>query len=68
MSLKNKTPEEKLGRIIVFPSMLMHAVQPVTKGNRSSLVLWGRRTMKKPPAYVQKSEEYEATGQSKKED
>lgn len=68
MNLHTRLPEEKLGRIIVFPSMLMHSVQPVTKGNRSSLVLWGRRAMKEPPTYVQKAEEYEATGQSKKAD
>tara|TARA_X000001036_G_scaffold291267_1_gene270656 strand:+ start:1348 stop:1896 length:549 start_codon:yes stop_codon:yes gene_type:complete len=40
--LKSPT-EEKLGRIIVFPSAIQHEVLPVKKGRRSSLVLWGRR-------------------------
>mgnify|MGYP003637911405 CR=1 FL=1 len=32
--------EQKLGRIIFFPSFLRHKVNPVTKGSRESLVLW----------------------------
>ena len=38
-----RQPEEKIGRLIVFPSLMMHGVPPITKGKRSSLVLWGRR-------------------------
>jgi len=35
------TPDfNKLGSIIVFPSYMMHRVQPVTKGTRYSLVSW----------------------------
>jgi PKHD-type hydroxylase len=32
--------EMKKGRIIVFPSFLIHRVAPVTKGKRKSLVVW----------------------------
>jgi len=32
--------EMKKGRIIVFPSFLIHRVAPVTKGKRKSLVIW----------------------------
>lgn len=40
-------PEEKRGRLIVFPSMLIHRVPEVTEGKRKSLVLWGVRSKKK---------------------
>jgi len=36
-------PEEKQGRLIVFPSMIRHQVSPIKKGNRKSLVIWGVR-------------------------
>ena len=36
--------EEKRGKLIVFPSMMMHRVRKVTKGRRNSLVMWGLRT------------------------
>ena len=32
--------EMKRGRIILFPSFLIHCVAPVTKGKRKSLVVW----------------------------
>lgn len=32
--------EMKRGRIILFPSFLIHRVAPVTKGKRKSLVIW----------------------------
>jgi PKHD-type hydroxylase len=32
--------EMKKGRIILFPSFLIHRVAPVTKGKRKSLVVW----------------------------
>jgi PKHD-type hydroxylase len=32
--------EMKKGRIIVFPSFIIHRVAPVTKGKRKSLVVW----------------------------
>jgi PKHD-type hydroxylase len=32
--------EMKMGRIIAFPSFLIHRVAPVTKGKRKSLVIW----------------------------
>lgn len=35
------TPDfNKLGSVIVFPSFMMHRVEPVTKGTRYSLVTW----------------------------
>ena len=35
------TPDfNKLGSVILFPSFMMHRVQPVTKGTRYSLVSW----------------------------
>ena len=34
-----KTPK-KLGSAVIFPSYLMHKVDPVTEGTRKSLVLW----------------------------
>lgn len=42
--LKNPV-EEKLGRMLIFPSAMQHEVLPVEKGRRSSLVLWGRRDL-----------------------
>lgn len=35
-------PERKLGRLIVFPSLLLHRARKVQSGTRSSLVLWGQ--------------------------
>lgn len=35
-----ETVELKKGRIILFPSFLIHRVAPVTKGMRKSLVVW----------------------------
>jgi PKHD-type hydroxylase len=32
--------EMKMGKIILFPSFLIHRVAPVTKGKRKSLVVW----------------------------
>jgi PKHD-type hydroxylase len=32
--------EQKRGRIIFFPSFLLHKVYPVTKGTRKSIVIW----------------------------
>ncbi len=32
--------EQKRGRIIAFPSFLLHCVTPVTKGNRKSFAIW----------------------------
>lgn len=32
--------EQKKGRVIAFPSWLLHRVTPVTKGNRKSIVCW----------------------------
>ena len=37
---KPETPEMKRGRIIAFPSYMLHRVKEVTKGNRKSLVIW----------------------------
>jgi PKHD-type hydroxylase len=39
---KNETivPEQKLGRVIAFPSFMLHQVTPVIEGNRKSLVFW----------------------------
>lgn len=34
------TVEQKRGRIIAFPSFLLHRVSPVTKGIRKSIVVW----------------------------
>lgn len=39
----SKKPEEvqqKKGRLIAFPSYMLHRVNPVTKGTRKSLVFW----------------------------
>ena len=35
-----ETVELKKGRIILFPSFVIHRVAPVTKGKRKSLVIW----------------------------
>lgn len=32
--------EKKKGRIVLFPSWMLHRVTPVTKGQRQSLVVW----------------------------
>lgn len=37
---KISTVENDLGRVIIFPSFLLHRVTPVTKGIRRTLVLW----------------------------
>lgn len=34
-------PERKLGRMIIFSSMMIHRARKVTAGRRCSLVLWG---------------------------
>lgn len=36
----SNNPEMKAGTLIVFPSMLIHRVAPVTSGVRNSLVTW----------------------------
>ena len=39
----SKDPEQvqqKLGRLLAFPSHMLHRVTPVTKGIRKSLVFW----------------------------
>jgi PKHD-type hydroxylase len=33
-------PEKKKGRILMFPSFMLHRVAPVTKGIRRSIVIW----------------------------
>ena len=33
-------PEQKRGRVIAFPSFMLHRVTPVTQGIRKSLVFW----------------------------
>jgi hypothetical protein len=33
-------PEQEKGTVIVFPSMFLHGVEPVTKGVRRSIVTW----------------------------
>lgn len=35
-----KSPERKVGRVIAFPSFIMHRVTPVTSGTRKSIVVW----------------------------
>lgn len=42
-------PVQEQGTILVFPSLLMHRVSPVKKGERHSLVLWGARN---PPTFT----------------
>ena len=32
--------EQKKGKIILFPSFLLHKVHPITKGTRKSIVIW----------------------------
>jgi len=34
------TAEQKKGRVIAFPSYVLHKVEPVTKGFRKSIVVW----------------------------
>jgi PKHD-type hydroxylase len=36
----SSTVEQKRGRIIAFPSYILHQVTPITKGVRKSLVFW----------------------------
>ena len=33
-------PEQKKGRVIAFPSFMLHRVNPVTSGSRKSIVIW----------------------------
>jgi PKHD-type hydroxylase len=33
-------PPQDVGNVIVFPSFLLHGVEPVTSGKRRSLVAW----------------------------
>lgn len=40
-TLNPPVPERKLGRLIVFPSLLLHRARKVDAGERTSLVLWG---------------------------
>ena len=45
MNEEDKMPEGlpvplEQGEIVVFPSLLLHQVTPVTEGKRYSLVLW----------------------------
>ena len=35
-----QTPEKKVGRIITFPSFILHRVTPVISGIRKSIVVW----------------------------
>jgi len=37
---KPVTVETKKGRMIIFPSFMIHRVAPVIKGKRKSLVVW----------------------------
>jgi len=32
--------EQKKGRVLAFPSFMIHGVAPVTKGTRRSIVVW----------------------------
>ena len=41
-SIEAKRPQKKQGRMVIFPSMLLHRARKVTAGRRCSLVLWGR--------------------------
>jgi PKHD-type hydroxylase len=36
----NTNPEQKRGRVIAFPSFVLHRVTPITHGVRKSLVFW----------------------------
>ena len=48
LSFHNLTVDEKQGSMSIFPSMMLHKVDRVKSGKRSSLVLWSRRpSMKK---------------------
>lgn len=40
-SIENPRPEKSRGKMIIFPSLLLHRARRVTSGVRSSLVLWG---------------------------
>ena len=40
-TLNPSVPERKLGRLIVFPSLLLHRARKIKTGERTSLVLWG---------------------------
>ena len=33
-------PEQKRGRILIFPSYIMHKVNPIISGSRRSIVIW----------------------------
>lgn len=37
---KAETVATKKGRVIIFPSFMIHRVKPVTKGKRKSIVVW----------------------------
>lgn len=37
---KPDTMEQKAGRVLAFPSFMIHQVKPVTKGVRKSIVIW----------------------------
>ena len=39
-TLEQTIPDRALGRLIVFPSLLLHRARKVESGERSSLVLW----------------------------
>ena len=43
LSFRNLTVDEKQGSMSIFPSMMLHKVDRVKSGKRSSLVLWSRR-------------------------
>ena len=36
----DKIASKKQGTLIVFPSYILHKVEPVTKGNRKALIIW----------------------------
>lgn len=40
-TIENPIPHRNQGRLIVFPSLLLHRARKVTAGRRCSLVLWG---------------------------
>jgi PKHD-type hydroxylase len=39
-SKKPEQLQQKKGRLLVFPSYMLHRVNPVTRGTRKSLVFW----------------------------
>ena len=39
-TLEQTIPDRALGRLVVFPSLLLHRARKVESGERSSLVLW----------------------------